>query len=246
MRRSWPASRSAARVDTKPPRRPARVEAGRREGLRSPPHRCRLGPVRPRWQGAGHRRRPDFLQQRAPRPRTLGCAFRWSRRPGLPRKPTADDALSVLGTQARRGSDGSDGRRAVGCLGPGAGRGRLEAAMSDVILVVLERPEAAARLLCAAERLARLTGGARVNALAVRTPRSRPRRACAAPARDCVAQWLPLARSASDGMQAGHDTRAATACSSARPHHRSAQQGRAVEPTPAMRLAVPPCPPSHP
>jgi nucleotide-binding universal stress UspA family protein len=42
--------------------------------------------------------------------------------------------------------------------------------MSDVILVVLGRPEAAARLLCAAERLAGLTRGARLNVLAVRTP----------------------------------------------------------------------------
>jgi nucleotide-binding universal stress UspA family protein len=50
------------------------------------------------------------------------------------------------------------------------GRCRVETAMSDVILVVLERPEAAARLLCAAECLAMLTGGARINALAIRTP----------------------------------------------------------------------------
>ena len=42
--------------------------------------------------------------------------------------------------------------------------------MSDVILVVLGRPEAAARLLYAAECLALLTGGARVNVLAIRTP----------------------------------------------------------------------------
>jgi nucleotide-binding universal stress UspA family protein len=42
--------------------------------------------------------------------------------------------------------------------------------MSDVILVVLERPEAAALLLHAAECLAVLTGGARVNLLAIRTP----------------------------------------------------------------------------
>jgi hypothetical protein len=42
--------------------------------------------------------------------------------------------------------------------------------MSDVILVVLERPEAAPHLLGAAECLAMLTGGARVNALAVRAP----------------------------------------------------------------------------
>jgi nucleotide-binding universal stress UspA family protein len=42
--------------------------------------------------------------------------------------------------------------------------------MSDVILVVLERPEAAAQLLHAAECLAVLTGGARVNVLAIRTP----------------------------------------------------------------------------
>jgi nucleotide-binding universal stress UspA family protein len=42
--------------------------------------------------------------------------------------------------------------------------------MSDVILVVLERPEAAGHLLHAAECLAVLTGGARVNALAIRTP----------------------------------------------------------------------------
>jgi nucleotide-binding universal stress UspA family protein len=42
--------------------------------------------------------------------------------------------------------------------------------MSDVILVVLDRPEAATRLLCAADRLAVLAGGARVNALTVRTP----------------------------------------------------------------------------
>jgi nucleotide-binding universal stress UspA family protein len=42
--------------------------------------------------------------------------------------------------------------------------------MTDVILVVLERPEAAARLLSAAECLAVLAGGARVNVLAVRTP----------------------------------------------------------------------------
>ncbi len=41
--------------------------------------------------------------------------------------------------------------------------------MSDVILVVLGRREAA-RLLYAAECLAQLTGGARVNVLAVRTP----------------------------------------------------------------------------
>ena len=42
--------------------------------------------------------------------------------------------------------------------------------MSDVILVVLERPGVAAHLLRAAECLAGLTGGARVNVLAVRTP----------------------------------------------------------------------------
>ena len=42
--------------------------------------------------------------------------------------------------------------------------------MSDVILVVLEHPEAAAHLLHAAECLAVLTGGARVNVLAIRTP----------------------------------------------------------------------------
>ena len=42
--------------------------------------------------------------------------------------------------------------------------------MSDVILVVLDRPEAATHLLHAAERLAVLAGGARVNALAIRTP----------------------------------------------------------------------------
>ena len=42
--------------------------------------------------------------------------------------------------------------------------------MSDVVLVVLERPEAAAQLLHAAECLAVLTGGARVNVLAIRTP----------------------------------------------------------------------------
>jgi nucleotide-binding universal stress UspA family protein len=42
--------------------------------------------------------------------------------------------------------------------------------MSDVILVVLERPEAAAHLLHAAECLAVLTGGTRVNVLAIRTP----------------------------------------------------------------------------
>jgi nucleotide-binding universal stress UspA family protein len=42
--------------------------------------------------------------------------------------------------------------------------------MSEVILVVLGRPEAASGLLRAAERLADLAGGARVNALAVRTP----------------------------------------------------------------------------
>ena len=42
--------------------------------------------------------------------------------------------------------------------------------MSEVILVVLERPKAAARLLRAAECLAILTGGARVNVLALRTP----------------------------------------------------------------------------
>lgn len=42
--------------------------------------------------------------------------------------------------------------------------------MSDVILVVLERPEAAAHLLHAAECLAVLTGGARINALAICTP----------------------------------------------------------------------------
>jgi nucleotide-binding universal stress UspA family protein len=42
--------------------------------------------------------------------------------------------------------------------------------MSDVILAVLERPEAAAHLLGAAERLAALTGATRVNVLAVRTP----------------------------------------------------------------------------
>src|SRR5215212_9601707 len=58
----------------------------------------------------------------------------------------------------------------LGCPRSGAGRGRLEAAMSDVILVVLGRPEAAARLLGAAECLALLTGAARVNVLAVRTP----------------------------------------------------------------------------
>jgi nucleotide-binding universal stress UspA family protein len=42
--------------------------------------------------------------------------------------------------------------------------------MSDVILVVLDRPEAATHLLYAAERLAVLAGGARVNVLAIRTP----------------------------------------------------------------------------
>ena len=42
--------------------------------------------------------------------------------------------------------------------------------MSDVILVVLERPEAAVHLLHAAECLAVLTGGAHVNVLAMRTP----------------------------------------------------------------------------
>ncbi|WP_159351053.1 universal stress protein [Roseomonas harenae] len=42
--------------------------------------------------------------------------------------------------------------------------------MSDVILAVLERPEAAAHLLRAAERLAVLTRATRVNVLAVRTP----------------------------------------------------------------------------
>src|SRR4051794_35996925 len=42
--------------------------------------------------------------------------------------------------------------------------------MSEVILVVIERPTAAARLLRAAEILAILTGGARVNVLAPRTP----------------------------------------------------------------------------
>jgi nucleotide-binding universal stress UspA family protein len=42
--------------------------------------------------------------------------------------------------------------------------------MSDVILVLLDRPEAAAGLLHAAECLAVLTGGARVNVLAIRTP----------------------------------------------------------------------------
>ena len=42
--------------------------------------------------------------------------------------------------------------------------------MSDVILVVLGRPGVAAHLLRAAECLAGLTGGARVNVLAVRTP----------------------------------------------------------------------------
>ncbi|MBI0537395.1 universal stress protein [Roseomonas sp. KE2513] len=42
--------------------------------------------------------------------------------------------------------------------------------MADVILVVLVSPLAADQLLSAAERLAVLTGGARVNVLAVRTP----------------------------------------------------------------------------
>jgi hypothetical protein len=42
--------------------------------------------------------------------------------------------------------------------------------MSDVILVVLERPKVAAQLLHAAECLAVLMGGARVNVLALRTP----------------------------------------------------------------------------
>jgi nucleotide-binding universal stress UspA family protein len=46
----------------------------------------------------------------------------------------------------------------------------VEATVSDVILVVLEHPEAAAHLLHAAECLAVLTGGARVNVLAIRTP----------------------------------------------------------------------------
>ena len=42
--------------------------------------------------------------------------------------------------------------------------------MSDVVLVVLERPATAAHLLRAAECLAVRTGGARVNVLAIRTP----------------------------------------------------------------------------
>lgn len=45
-----------------------------------------------------------------------------------------------------------------------------ETAMSDVVLVVLQRPDAAPRLLRAAERLAVLAGAARINVLAVRTP----------------------------------------------------------------------------
>jgi nucleotide-binding universal stress UspA family protein len=42
--------------------------------------------------------------------------------------------------------------------------------MSEVILVVLQRPEAAAGLLRAAERLAELAGGARISVLALHTP----------------------------------------------------------------------------
>ena len=42
--------------------------------------------------------------------------------------------------------------------------------MSEVILVVLQRPETAAMLLRAAGRLAMLAGGARVSALAMQTP----------------------------------------------------------------------------
>jgi hypothetical protein len=40
----------------------------------------------------------------------------------------------------------------------------------DVVLVVLDRPAAAAALLAAAWRLAELRGAARINALLVRTP----------------------------------------------------------------------------
>ena len=42
--------------------------------------------------------------------------------------------------------------------------------MSEVVLVLLQRPEAAAGLLRAAGRLAELAGGARINALAIRVP----------------------------------------------------------------------------
>lgn len=42
--------------------------------------------------------------------------------------------------------------------------------MSDVVLVVLQRPDAAFHLLRAAERLAALAGAAHINILAVRTP----------------------------------------------------------------------------
>jgi hypothetical protein len=42
--------------------------------------------------------------------------------------------------------------------------------MPDVILVPLERLDAALELLRAAKRLKSLTGGARINVLAVRTP----------------------------------------------------------------------------
>ena len=44
------------------------------------------------------------------------------------------------------------------------------AAMSDVILAVVERPKAAARTLAGAQRLAVLTGAARINVLAIRVP----------------------------------------------------------------------------
>ena len=42
--------------------------------------------------------------------------------------------------------------------------------MADVVLVVLRRPEMAATLLQAAQRIAILMGGARLNVLAVREP----------------------------------------------------------------------------
>src|SRR4029079_13223919 len=58
----------------------------------------------------------------------------------------------------------------VACLGCGPGESRVEATVSDVILVVLGGPRPAVHLLHAAECLAVLTGGARVNVLAMRTP----------------------------------------------------------------------------
>jgi nucleotide-binding universal stress UspA family protein len=50
------------------------------------------------------------------------------------------------------------------------GRTQRLAAMSEVILAVVERPEAAPRMLAAAARLAELTGATRVLALAIRIP----------------------------------------------------------------------------